>query len=191
MADSETPAPKAPWDGASIASLALAGICCASPVAVGLGIAGVVRTRGGVRRGRLLAVLGIVLGVVWTVALPLALVALWAAQPDPQPLGDAAVGDCGNITTTDEGRQIDVVDCDDDHEVEVAAVGVLDAPALEAYQDDWQTFCAERVPATYRDAAVDGVVLAPLTAAEAPSDAHAGDDFVCVLRREDWTPLGD
>ena len=51
-------------DGVSIAGLVCALTWCAAPVGIGLGIAGIVRTKRGKRRGRWAAVTGLVVGII-------------------------------------------------------------------------------------------------------------------------------
>ncbi|MFC7505183.1 DUF4190 domain-containing protein, partial [Nocardioides sp. GCM10030258] len=57
-----------PSDGISIAALICSLTCCAAPVGIGLGIAGIVRTKDGQRSGRWAAVTGLVLGIFMMVA---------------------------------------------------------------------------------------------------------------------------
>ncbi|MGI8664695.1 MAG: septum formation family protein [Jatrophihabitans sp.] len=90
------PAPgKPPVDGISIAALVF-GVISGIPLAIGFGIAGLVRTRNHRRRGRWMAVTGLVLSVAWIIGL-IALVS-HANNRDTSRSADGTVTRSGDIS---------------------------------------------------------------------------------------------
>lgn len=125
--------PPAPVDGVAVAAL-VTGVLSLGPVPLALGIAGMSRTRRSGTRGRGLAVAGLVLGALQTVALVVAGVVLWTAWSQSRPLpadvsaardayvGQVVVGNC-LATLPDDGdvSLVRVVPCDDAHVARVTS----------------------------------------------------------------------
>jgi len=125
--------PKAPVDGVSVAAL-VTGVLALGPVALVLGIVGLYRTTKRGTRGRGLAVTGIVLGILasiaWVVLAVVVVVTLWQTRPLPADVSEArdahvgqlVVGNC--VATLPADGHIDtvhVVPCAQDHEARVSS----------------------------------------------------------------------
>lgn len=177
-------------DGVSLAALVCSLSCCAAPVAIGLGIAGLVRTKGGRRGGRWAAVTGLVLGIVLTLGIVAFGVLVTVTFQRTIWEDQARVGQCLDLDFLDEPAK---ADCDDPHDGEIVAVGAFDTDLLDAY-DDLSTadFCAQ----------LDGIDPAYVTAlGEARYDAGIsmdsledddpgdGDLFFCYVLDADGEKL--
>lgn len=175
-------------DGVSIAALVCSLTCCAGPIGVGLGIAGLVRTKDGKRSGRWAAITGLVLGVVITLAM-VAFVAFAAVLGVRTVyVSDARVGQCVNFDFFDD---LSKGECDEPHEAEVVWVGRFDAALIDEYSNNaFDEFCALRdlTPehaAAAKDEKYDLGILID-TFDDYPED---GDWFLCYLERADGEPL--
>lgn len=141
-----------PLDGLSIAALICGFACCAAPVGVGLGIAGLVRTSGGRRRGRWAAVVGLVVGSLVTALLAVTSLALVVTSADDLDAADGRVGQCLDLDWADTPG---AVPCSQAHDGEIVWIGrMTDALMREwdraEYVDD---FCLARdLPELYADA---------------------------------------
>ena len=124
------------WNGMAVASFVL-GILPGSLIAVGLGIGALVQIGRGGGKGRWMAIVGIVLGALWTVFLTIVIVAD-AQDDEPTPPGgptppgavrrDVATLKAGDCTARiPEGRvgEVPVIDCAQPHREEVYAVLTL------------------------------------------------------------------
>ncbi|QAY64902.1 DUF4190 domain-containing protein [Xylanimonas allomyrinae] len=104
------PPARRPTDGWSVASL-VTGLLGLGPVAAVLGFVGVRRTRDALRRGRGMAVTGIVLGLVGTIV-GIVFVALATTQPSAEP--GYTYGDNPRLDTLwDQCQAGDMGACDD------------------------------------------------------------------------------
>lgn len=176
-------------DGFSIAALVSGVICCAVPALV-LGIVGIIRTGGGARKGRWMAVTGLVLGLVGTVLWVLAGVGLsqvdWSSS-DPMSLEQ---GDCFNsddvVESKDEIGPVDEVACDEEHDAEVVDAWTVESDAAGAtFQDQapWSA-CLEHVRASDPDLATRLERYGPErfgAVTEDPDNIEEGDRIVCYL----------
>lgn len=188
---SPQPAPPTPYDGVSVAALVCAVTCCAAPVAIVLGMVGLVRTSGGRRRGMWAAVTGLVLGLVLSLAgllLALGVALVWFAAPYQ---AEAAPGDCLDITHAFDGTDLWWADCAMPHDAEVVAAGTFGPEGAEKVAElAADTWCREAVDRDViqwlRD---EELVLDLSTDAWDPEEPEAGDAWFCYAERRDGTKL--
>ncbi|MDM7830342.1 DUF4190 domain-containing protein [Cellulomonas edaphi] len=125
--------PKPPTDGVSIAAL-VTGLLALGPVAVVLGLVGLYRTTKRGTRGRGLAIAGIVLGalatVAWLVLVAVVVVTLMQTRPLPADVssprsahvGQLVVGNClATLPPDGEVDTVQVVPCAHDHAARVSS----------------------------------------------------------------------
>ncbi|HWJ09289.1 MAG TPA: DUF4190 domain-containing protein [Nocardioides sp.] len=173
-------------DGISIAAFVCALTCCAAPVGVGLGIAGIVRTKDGRRRGRWAAVTGVVLGSLLTVA-GLAFV-VFAVIMGTRTLweDEARVGDCLDIDFLDDQVK---AGCAEPHDGEVIWVGEFDGDLVHRFDRvPLDLFCGELpgLDPTYAEALDSGDYQAEISIDAFDEDnPDPGDLFYCYLERTD------
>lgn len=170
-------------DGVSIAALVTGLLCCA-PVSLILGIVGIKRTKGGQRKGRGLAITGLVLGLVgllvW-IGVGIAAIAGVAWFDSLLLPEEAEVGQCMDVT--EEGNEVLLYekDCTEDHDAEIFAVAEVDADNKDAISDAMTDYCAEI--ADPEDLAkvseVEDVEFNALI--EDPSNVDIGDHLVCYV----------
>ena len=184
----EPGAPRPGVDGVSIAAFVCALTCCAAPVGVGLGIAGIVRTKDGRRGGRWAAITGLVLGSIASVVLIAVLVATVIAATNVVFEEDARVGQCVNTgflgTETDDLWD---ADCSEGHDAEIVSVNVADARLESAYDNG--TPIAE-ICGPLKDDAYAGIVEDDRYQLGFATDAYDdeindGDWLVCYIERSD------
>jgi hypothetical protein len=123
------------------------GVLPTGPVAAVLGALGIRRTGRGRRPGRPLAVVGLVLGLAWSVVAVAAGASLLngpALDGDvPEPVGMASAhlreGNCvRNLPASGDVRRVSLVPCADPHTAQVIHVGALTQEAAQpedAYED--------------------------------------------------------
>jgi hypothetical protein len=118
------------WNGLAIVSFVL-GILPGSLIAVGLGIGALIQIGRGGGKGRWMAIVGIVLGALWTVFLT---VGILADAQDDEPTPPSAVkrdvttlkaGDCTALLPAGWVGEVPVIDCAKPHRDEVYAVLTL------------------------------------------------------------------
>lgn len=188
----EPGAPLPRTDGVSIAAFVCALTCCAAPVGVGLGIAGIVRTKGGQRRGRWAAITGLVLGAVGTLALIAAFVGLVLVGSNIVYEEDASVGQC--VNTGFLGAETDDLwdaDCSEAHDAEIVAVQVANGE-LEADYDAGvpiEEICAPFVDDAYVKVAKDPRYRMDFATDSFDDEISDGDWLVCYLERADGEQL--
>jgi hypothetical protein len=207
----EAPRP-AGTDGVAIASL-VTGILGLALVAVGLGIAGLVRIKKSGRSGKGLAIAGIVLGALGTVAWTFLVVFfVWLVNDedfqdsfqegfqegfndsynDSMGLG-MAVGDCfeppADLTS---GDPVTPADCSAAHGAEVIAVDQLDGteyPGDDAVLGQIETLCLDAfvdyVGVEYADSTLDAIYFYPTEASWALGDRL----LLCSAATMDGSPL--
>lgn len=190
-------------DGFSIASLIL-GALSAIPLAVVFGIVGLVRTKAHARRGRWMAVLGLVLALGWTVVVVSVVVARHAGQASRASDGsvtkagtispyDIRVGDCTTMHSgTTKIHSITVVPCSQLHNAQAFGdVTATDAsyPGPAALQQESVNLCLPKARA-FLGVTVSGLGLGAFY----PSSAawHDGSRTLhCVLFDPDKSITGD
>jgi hypothetical protein len=118
------------WNGLAVGSFVL-GILPGSLFAVGLGIGALVLIGREGGKGRWMAIVGIVLGALWTVFLTIVIV-VDAHDNEPTPPGAVKqdvntlkAGDCTTFIPYDRVGDVTVVDCAQPHREEVYAVLTL------------------------------------------------------------------
>lgn len=173
-------------DGISIAAFVCSLTCCAAPVGIGLGVAGIVRTKGGLRSGRWAAVSGLVIGVVLTVAMIAFFVFAGVMGSRTLWEDDARVGQCLDLDFL--GDEIKA-ECADPHTGEVIWVGEFDEQLVERFDtlgnDD---FCGglPRLEPHYRAALESSEYQAQISIDAFDEDEpDDGDHFYCYLERTD------
>lgn len=185
------PGPVAPpTDGLSIAAFVCALTCCAGPIGIGLGIAGIVRTKDGRRRGRWAAIWGLVLGTVGTLAMIAAVVGLTVLGFNIVAEEDAEVGQCVDTSSLVDSNDLWRADCDEEHDAEVVAVGTVDADVLRLRESSSvEEFCRSLTGPAYADALRDDAYRLDWSTDAITDDIDTGDHFVCYLERVDGEKL--
>jgi hypothetical protein len=150
------PAPRPPFSKVAVAALP-AGVLPLVPVGLGLGIAGLITTRRGRRRGRGMAVAGLLTATTWlAVGITLVTVATLThgfrkptkIEYDNQ-LGTVfslREGDC--VSTAGSGTSSTITSCDSPHDAEVFATFALPDtswPGTATVQQEADTGCSARL----------------------------------------------
>lgn len=190
-------------DGISVAALACSLTCCAAPVGIGLGIAGIVRTAAGRRTGRWMAVAGLVLGVVGSITLVVGGAALvrWVDEQDVDDEQAAAehlridqlkAGDCVGMAIEDY-RYIDITaaSCTEPHEAEIVYASRFTSEEQVRAQLDDPTFCWPLSKTQgYTTLLDDGEYGYDIVVDSADSGRpEVGDAFACFVRTIDQAPM--
>lgn len=173
------------YDGLSIAAFVCSLTCCAAPIGIGLGIAGIVRTREGRRSGRWAAVSGLVLGVL-VVVLGIGFVVFAAVMGSRTVWEDEArVGQCIDLDFLDDPIK---ASCSEPHAGEVIWAGRFDADQAGAFTTvSRAAFClALPLDPAYRSAIESGEYDVRVeTDAFDEDDPDSGDAFFCYIERGD------
>lgn len=200
------PSPEPPWDGFAVVAfiLAVLGTTCLSAA---LGIAGLVRTQNGQRRGRGLAIAAIVISILWAVIF-IGLVALTlsnTAQRDSsgnvteagtESFENARVGDCltdlSALSTTESTtvRSLNVAPCGQPHQGQIVVIFDMPGgpyPGQDTVFEDASTQCSQRVPSETASAGVaqslDFALIYPL----ADSWQRGDRQVICVMGKTGGT----
>lgn len=178
--------PEAPLDGVSIASLVTAVLCCTGPVAIVLGIIGIVRTKAGERRGRWMAVVGLVVGTLATLALIAVVVfAVWFGNQVVTPAG-AERGQCVDVQAEGETVLLLERDCEETHDAEVVYAGEYDA-ATDPSGPLTAAICLDRLSSgditALQQAGVEPTDIDVITTD--PEDMADGDPYACYVHPEE------
>lgn len=170
----------APTDGLSIAALVCSLTCCAAPVGIGLGIAGIVRTKDGRRSGRWAAVTGLVVGIVMMLASVAVIIGLVWYGTNTVLIEDARAGDCIDVGDVDIWK----AECDEPHDAEVIHAGQFDEELVEQYvaTPSATEFCAPlAVRSGYADVVRQGNHgISTWVDSWDIDDPDVGDHFICV-----------
>lgn len=176
--------PDAPMDGVSIASLVTAVLCCTGPIAVVLGIIGIVRTKAGQRRGRWMAVVGIVVGVLATIVVSGAIgFGVWFSNQVVTP-GNAERGQCVDIQEDGDTVIMLETDCTDDHDAEIVHAAEFDE-GTDRTNDGALTaaICVDKLSSTdvsaLQDAEIEPTDLEVV--APDPENVADGDPYACYV----------
>ena len=147
------------WNGLAIASFVL-GILPGSLIAVGLGIGALVQIGRGGGKGRWMAIVGIVLGALWTVFLTIGIVAD-AQDNEPTPPGAVKrdvttlkAGDCTEAIPDGRVLDVPVIDCAKPHREEVYAVLTLSGskyPGETEVDNQANDMCNDKLDSMLKD----------------------------------------
>lgn len=170
-------------DGVSVAALITSLLCCA-PVSVILGFVGIRRTKGGQRKGRGMAITGLVIGLIGLLAwigLGVAAIAGVAWFDSVLLPEEAEAGQCIDVTEQDSDVILYEKDCTEDHDGEVVAVAKVDADNKEAISSTMADYCREIIdPADLEKLnAVEGLEYNAVI--EDPNNVDEGDHLVCYV----------
>jgi hypothetical protein len=189
------------WSALAISSFVSSLTCCLGPLAIVLGIIAIFRTGAGKAKGRWMAVTGIVLGVLGTLA-AIALVTTIAVfgervvvSPD-----NATVGQC--VTTEISGDEVTMIDfgCSVDHNAQIYAVLDINEADLAGNLGGLD-LCISAFTPMYPgvelresggdfSAVIEGEAVT-LGAASNDLDLAAGDRVACWLQADDDFLEGD
>ncbi len=171
-----TSAPKSPLDGVSAASIP-AGLLL-GPVGVGLGVAGLSRTKEKHTRGRSLAISGIAIGTVVTLAWGVGAWAGWNREAQTKPLTadvtstqtahsrQLVLGNClAELPANGDVAKVKVVPCKEEHRAQVVARTEFDDdaswPGQDAANGQVARICVSDVLSKNAPADLELVVWAP------------------------------
>jgi hypothetical protein len=179
-------------DGVSIASLVTSLVCCA-PVGVVLGFVGLKRTKGGQRKGRGLAVTGLILGLVGLLAwvgMGIAAIAGVAWFQSIVEVDEAEVGLCVDLDDDDSNAVLMYEkECTEDHDGEIVGVVEVNSDNLEQIEAEMTAYCVTTV---LTEAEITKITEAGLDVftdlkalTEDPNDVEEGDHLVCYVESKD------
>ncbi|KRA29701.1 MULTISPECIES: DUF4190 domain-containing protein [unclassified Nocardioides] len=178
------PAPR-PTDGISIAALVCSLTCCAAPVGIGLGIAGLLRTSGGQRSGRWAAITGLAIGSLVMVA-GLAFSVFAVVMGSKTVFEDeASVGQCIGWDLFNDAEK---AKCGDPHYAEIVWTGQFTRDLANSFENQSvDTFCSSLdLSDDYREAAKNPDLQFGISIDAFDEDEpDAGDWFFCYLERTD------
>lgn len=180
-------------DGVSIAALVTGLICCA-PVSVILGFVGIKRTKGGQRKGRGMAITGLVLGLLGVLAwvgigiAAIAGVAWFNSIVTPE---DAEVGQCIDVSEDNNEVILYEKECAEDHDGEIVAVVDVTDENVDVVGDGMVNHCLDEISEDDRSKLVEhfgseqAMVEALQGVAEDPNNIDVGDSLVCYVEFDD------
>ena len=174
-------------DPVSIVALVLS-FCC-SPVSLVLGIVGIVRTKGGQRKGRWAAIVALILSILGLIA-GIAVVAagglFLSSVVTPE---DAEVGQCVNIDEDDNTVFLREAECNEEHDAEIVGVAEVTDENLEQVEAEMAGYCVTTVISEEDLAAIQEAGIDIITDLQAvtqdPNDVEVGDDLVCYVEPGD------
>lgn len=181
---------RVPYDGLSIAALVCSLTCCAAPVGIGLGIAGIVRTREGRRSGRWAAVTGLVFGVVVLLA-GIGFVVFAAVMGSRTVWEDEArAGQCIDLDFLGDPIK---ASCADPHAGEVIWAGLFSGDLADVFDDVAVAEFCHGLPGLdpgYASAIESGDYDVRIETDSFDEDEpDSGDAFFCYLERTDGEKL--
>jgi hypothetical protein len=184
-----------PGKGMAIAALIISFFGCVvigALIAIPLAIVVLVRSRGGVNRGRGLAIAAIVVSVL-TLAVPVVAVVAGVTYVNSlTDVNDLEPGDCitaDGLTDAEaeEVTEIKTVSCSEDHDGEVLATVELTADQAERYTETPITeICGPAIEEAGKSALIDGTVIYTALTVQNPEE---GDQAACVAYNADGSQL--
>lgn len=178
--------PQPKTDGVSIAAL-VTGLLCCGPLSLILGIVGMGRTKGGQRKGRGMAIAGIVLGVLGLIVNALLVIGIvagvgfFASVVTPE---DAEVGQCINIDEDGDSVLLREAECNEEHDGEIVGVAEVTEENREQVSSLMVGYCPEIIADD--DFAKLADYLNDIQAVtEDPDDVEVGDTLVCYVEPSD------
>ena len=173
-------------DAVSITSLVLGLLCCA-PVALILGFVGLSRTKGGQRKGRGMAIAGIVLGglgLIVNVLVIIGLVAGFSFLASVVTPENAEVGQCVNVEEEDGEVLLREAECGEEHDGEIVAVEEVTEDNREDIETGMNLYCVQAIAPEDQEALTD--YIDDLQAViEDPNDGTVGDTLICYIEPDD------
>ncbi|GAA3807571.1 DUF4190 domain-containing protein [Nocardioides panacisoli] len=179
-------------DGVSIAALVSSLVCCA-PVAVVLGFMGLSRTKNGQRKGRGLAITGLVLGILGVIVWVLAAIGVAGGLSFLSSIvepGEAKVGQCVNLDNDNDTNSVLMreADCTSEHDAEIVGVAEVNSDNIDQIKDQMTGFCPQVIDPD------DLAKLADFTddlnaVIEDPNDVNVGDHLVCYIESKRSAPI--
>jgi len=171
-------------DGISIAALVTSLLCCLAPVGVVLGFVGLSRTKGGQRKGRGLAIAGIVIGLLMSIGSAVAVGALFLFADSVVTPAKAEVGQCVDIDEDDGTVLMRKKECTEEHDAEIVGVAKVTSDNLSEIEDGMASYCATAIDPD------DLTKLAPYiqdinAVIEDPEKVEVGDHLVCYVEPDD------
>ncbi|HYG94727.1 MAG TPA: DUF4190 domain-containing protein [Nocardioides sp.] len=176
------PAEPAKTDGVSIAALVSSLLCC-SPVALILGFIGIGRTKGGQRKGRGMAIAGVVLGAIGLLATIGVVVWAFVFASGFITLDDAEVGQCANVEEEDGDVVLREKECSEEHDAEIVHVGTVgeDNAGSQLTTDVCINALSEGDLTAISDALGEDAVRSIQVVTEDPASPDADDKYACYI----------
>lgn len=175
------------WNGTSIAALVLSLTCCLGIPAIVCGVIGLRQTRRDGSKGAWMAITGIVVGALGTLALVgLIATGAWFANQVVTP-DSAEPGVC--VNTDEDGDEVALLkqDCTGDHDAQIYAVHTITAAEAGTSPDPVAT-CTRELGADATRAMDDGLTVYSVTEDDSPEQ---GDRIVCLLENVDGEKLSE
>ncbi len=167
-------------DGVSIASLVVAFLCCLAPIGVILGFVGLSRTKGGKRKGRGLAIAGIVVGIIMSIISAILVAVVFFVADSIVTPGNAEVGQCVDVDEDDGTVVFTKKECTEEHDAEIVGIAEVDADNREAIETGMAAYCLEAI-ADDDFAKLAEYVTDIKAVIEDPDDVSNGDHLVCYV----------
>lgn len=171
-------------DGVSIAALITSFLCCLAPIGVILGFVGLSRTKGGRRKGRGLAIAGIIIGIIVSLASAGIGAAIFIFADSIVTPGNAEVGQCVNVDEEDGTVFLYKKDCTEEHDAEIVGIAEVTDENRDAISDGMANYCGTAIDAEDLAKLADyaGDISAVI---EDPEDVSNGDHLVCYVEPGD------
>ena len=167
-------------DGVSIASLVLSLLCCTSLIGLILGFVGLSRTKNGQRKGRGLAIAGVVIGALGVLAGIVGIVGIVVLGQKTIGPGDAKVGQCANVDESDGSVILYEKKCSEDHDAEIVGVTEVTSDNRDDVAEGMASYCATSIEA--EDLAKLTEYIGDIQALiEDPENVENGDTLVCYV----------
>lgn len=186
-------------DAVSITGFVLSLTCCLSIVGAILGFVGLGRTKNNQRKGRWAAISASIIGVVGTLVFAGGIIFFVVVAKSAISIDDAKVGQCMNITTSDDSLLLREKECTESHDAEIVYVGdKSDITDLgESFvPDDINDLSDSAIATTIcttllgeEDAATIGDDVEYGIASEDPNDVSPNEPFICYAEPSDGSKI--